>query len=82
MLYSADFNNLCGQMLTQYHGEGTLCGHSFPLFAKNGNSPTHVNFLGNVGVQCHNFVDSFVLIKTCISPCMDEARVAAGPRPI
>ena len=74
VLYSADFNHLCGHMLTQYHGLGTLCGRSFPLFAKDGNTRTHVNFLGNVAVQCHNFNDVFVLLKTCVAPCMDEAK--------
>ena len=74
VLYSADFNDLCGLFFTHYHGLGTLCGASFPLFAKNGNTATHVNFLGNVVVQCHNFVDVFVLNKMCVEPCMHEQK--------
>ena len=74
VLYSADFNHLCGQFFTQYTGLGTLCGHSFPLFAKDGNTATHVNFLGHVTVQCHNFIDPFVLLKTCVTPYMEEAK--------
>ena len=75
MLYTADYNDLCGQFFTQYSGEGTLCGHSFPLFAKDkGSTAEHVNFLGNVVVQCYSFIDLFVLNRMCLEPCMHEMK--------
>ena len=72
VLFSGDFSDLRGLFFTHYHGIGTLCGASFPLFAKNGNTATHVNLLGNVVVQCHNFVDVSVINKICVEPCMHE----------
>ena len=72
LLYSVDFNFACGALLRQYHGTGTICGHSFPLFGKTGNSAAHVNFLGKATLQCHGFNDLFVLGKVCLEPCISD----------
>ena len=72
LLYSVDFNHACAQLLLQYKGDGSLCSKSFPLFAKNGNSATHVKFLGTATLQCNGYSDLFVLSKVCVEPCIHD----------
>ena len=52
ILYSADFNNVCGTLMLQYSGTGSICSKQFALFGKTGNSVT----LGrNPDVSQHSF---------------------------
>ena len=78
----ADFNDLCGQMLQAYTGVGTLCGHSFPLFAKGGSASTHIKLLQNVQLECHGFDELYVLSKTCVQPCISTTNGCCWIPPI
>ena len=72
VLREVDYDGVCGNLLQTYAGPGTICNKQFALFAKTGNSATHVTFLGKMTLNCQGKGDAYVLGKVCLEPCISD----------
>ena len=63
---NADYERFCGDVYA-LHGQGGLCGQRLTMWSRGRGAP-----IVSPRVNCHGHFESFVTLKLCAAPCIDD----------